>query len=49
MEKLLLRLFGIKPRRNTLVPGTISHSKVPKEFDEKFKWDKDRFNNIQYV
>lgn len=49
MAYLLLRLFGIKPKRAELKAGSVSGSIVPKEFDEKFVWDKKMFKNITYI
>jgi hypothetical protein len=53
MTKLLIILFGFnplsKPQSKIIKPCGTSHTICPKSFDANWIWDKQRFNNIQYV
>jgi hypothetical protein len=53
IHTFLVNLFGfnpfVKPELKGVKPSGTSHTICPKSFDEKWIWDKQRFNNIQYV
>lgn len=44
-----LRLIQDIPHAESTAPKGIWKTTCPKQFDEKVVWDKDKFNNINYI